>query len=592
MINVTSTIDLDNNLVFEGSSFQNLIKLASSHYNTELDAFYELIKNIEDQDAHEISAEFDCINKRIILFGDGIGIEDSELKRIQKNAGKSIKDDSHHGIGLYCFLKISSRLIFISKQNKQHYIMSMTPHPGGKHIYSDVGAPHKMSRSECITYGEYLSKISKYRDGTIYILEDVGVQDNIKTNIASTFDMKKVFSKKSYINFLRDKCNYSLKVIRFFVKTERSEKPERIDAKAGRGSVHRFSVPSNKCPYPKEKTVFWSKGREFELSLKCELWISNSNKGIVVITEDHKNALPIDSAYGSCQKLNHKQSVFRGDPLGQYLEGEISFSVFAKDGGGSSSYYTGARSHLMLNNSFGDTLSNMIITIERDMIRPLLIDFEETQHNKMSKKLNKQYDDLVNGFFDEYSFDALLVHSTGPVINNHHKRKCTLCGRKLDLSIVNKLPNLDFKINRIFLCGDGYTCGICRGTWPKEQRKNTSENKKVPIYKPPKLKEGAERKKKHGLGISMHLRPLAKGDTRRSMYELPSTVVINTDHIEYKKLNKNSSQSRTLVLRNIVLTFREIIDFRMKDESKDHLGQLEEMFSNFCIWFNEQKKRR
>ena len=58
----------------------------------------------------------------------------------------------------------------------------------------------------------------------------------------------------------------------------------------------------------------------------------------------------------------------------------------------------------MLNNSFGDTLSNMLIAVERDFMRPLLIQFEEDQHDRMNKKLNKRYEDLINGFFDEYTF--------------------------------------------------------------------------------------------------------------------------------------------------------------------------------------------
>jgi hypothetical protein len=574
---------ISDDVLFSGTSFQNLVKMASSHYTSDLDAFYELIKNIEDQGAKEIITEFDYDNKRIILSGDGKGADVLELVRIQKSAGISSKDMGHHGIGLYCFLKFASRLIFISKKNEEYSIMSMSPHPNGNHIYSDVGAPHSLSGKEKANYHMYLSATRKFEEGTIYILEGVGISDIHKTNIASTFDMKETFSKRSYTNFLREKCNYSLKSMRFFIRDNHKKKLEHVIAKTGHGTSFFFSVPSSKCPYPKEKTVFCHQGREFELTLSCELWIGLLNKKNVVITEDHKNALSVDVAYGVSQKINRATSIFRVNPLGQYMEGEISFKVFARDNGGIPSFYSGARSTLLLNNSFGDTLSNMINRIEIDIMRPALEEFSYAQKNKMDTRINKRYDDLICGFFRSYNFDSMLPTSDGPITKQ--KRTCPSCNRELELLIAVP-PSNSIKINAIFFQSPTYTCGACGHSWEKEQREPYTKHARNPLYAPPTPKEVSERKKKHGLGYNVHLRPLSS-DLRRAMFESPSTVVINTSHSDYDCMTKSRVRTKDIVitLRNMNLAFREIVEHTLPNNPEQHLEILEDMCCKFHMWY-------
>lgn len=588
---IYSAEHISDEVLFSGGSFQNLVKLASSTYATDFDAFYELIKNIEDQGASEIITQFDYKNNRAILWGDGEGADVPELIRIQKNAGKSRKDDSHHGIGLYSFLKSARRLVFISKCNGEYNIMTITPHPNGEHVYSDVGAPHTMSGKEKAEYHEYIYATRKYAGGTIYIWEGVGKGE---LTITSKFNMEEKFTKRAYVSFLRDKCNFSLKTTRFFLKDITKKKLEHITAKMGSGTSYRFSVPSNSCPYPKEKTKFIHLGREFQLSLECELWVSTINKKEVVITEEHKNALTIDTAYGVCQKINRHSSIFRSNPLGQYMEGEISFKVFPVDGGGVPSFYSGARSSLLLNNSFGDVLSNMINRLEIDKMRPILEEFSEHQRTKMDTKVNKRYEDLISTFFKTYDFDNVLISNTGPIAKQ--KRTCPSCKKNFDL-LHTQPPLNSMKINAIFSQGDMYCCGVCGHLWEKEKRDPYTKHDRNPIYAPPTPKEGGERKRKHGLGYNIHCRPLARDD-RRSMFESPSTVVINTSHPDYHRMKQSKSgyKDTIMTLRDMNLTFKEIIEHTQADNPDKHLELFQDMCSKFHLWYltagGELKKLR
>ena len=585
---------------WSAKNFQNLIKSISSHYSSELSAFYEFLKNIQDQPrSTDMFIDINYDRKSIIIYGNGEGADDKDMTQIMQSIGVSSKDAEHQGLGLQAFIKFAQKLVFIGKKDGECYIVSAACSPNGQDIVSETGAPHVLAQSDR-EYGHYTHLIQKYKEGTVYILEGVGVPSQTTTNVQSSFDINKIFNRKEVHDFIRKMFRFDLSDFRIHIKSRDKGKEviERVKPKMGVGTKYPFSVPSKDLPYPKERTIFTLGGSRFELSLKCELWISDHKQDDgIFITQKHRNALTIDDAYGSCQKLHRSTSIFRNNSLGQYLTGEISFSVFPLDQAEPPCLYTGARNQLLLNTSFGDALTNMLYFIDTEYMREKLKEHAEKLLNKMDAKLNKEYEDLFSDFFRAHPdlYNSIGAH-LGSVSGEIQMRTCPSCKSSFKLETMNYFPdNNSPSINRVFRVGDIYICGKCKHQWQMDRR-TFEETPQAPISSgtPPEGKEKL-REKRHGKGYNIHLIPLppAQAD-QRSTYRAPSTIIINTHHTEYKQLSESIKASPNkklgLKLRNASLIVHEIIAHNFKDSPVEHLARHTEMFSQLCGYMINEPK--
>lgn len=558
---------------------QQILKRTAQNYSN-LGVLYEFFKNIEDRpNASFVTIEIDTKKREVLIYGDGQGADAQEMRRIIKNVSKSAKGDANFGLGLQSFLKFSSRMVFISKKNGDHYIFSETAHSDETTIYSDTGIPHEMDHGELVQYQEYTHKIHRQSNGTVYILEGVGAEQ-------SYFNMDKEFEPSQIIKYLRTTCNSSLRNLRVSIIIN-GGLPDVVKAKDGSGVHCSFSVPSVKCPYSRSK-VFTHEGKEFELSLHVTVWVGTKNSGRITIGERRgkiiQNEIPIDEAYKSSSKLRRGNSIFRFHPLSHYLEGHIYYSIYSKDSVETPSFYTLNRDHLILDNNFGDVLTNMLNAADSEVLRPLAIKKDKESSNKMDEKVNRKYEKMLSDFLQSTDFE-FLHQNMGPV-KTDQKRICPQCKEEMPLERTSVYYSSPIKIKKVFLVKkDGkefYQCGFCKHEWEKLQRETSEERPKAPIYVPPTTQdETKDREKKRGRGYNVRLYDFGRNDSRLSLFIYPSTIEINTGHATYVSVKKSDVQH----LRNFALICNEVVAHSeaLKDKPfSERIKAFQEMYTAFC----------
>ena len=573
----------------------NVLKKIAQNYSF-MGVLYEFFKNIEDRrdglrKASFITFEFNTKRREIVIYGDNPGIDEVEMLRIIKSVADSAKSNENFGLGLQSFLKFSDRFIFISKKDGEHYIFSETPHEDDTNIYSDTGGPHRMTGQEAVQYDSYCHKIHKYTDGTVYIIENVGVG-------IEKFNMAKNLSKADLIKHLRTVANTSLRKLRVSVSVD-GEAPEVIMAKDGSGTHYSFTVPSAKCLFDRPRTVV-CEGKTFELSIHIDVWVGTRNSGLVTIGEKRskreaiQNELPIDMAYGNQTSLRRGDSIFRSSSLSHYLDGHVYYTLYSKEGAEPPSFYTANRDHLILDNSFGNLLTNLLNVADIDVLRPAALKKEEESTHRTDDKLNKKYEKLLETLLSSFEFDFLEMN-WGPV--KDQKRTCPACGVELPLEktlVYNKTP---IKINKIFFVKLGdrefYQCGMCKKEWEKTQRtvSEPKERTKVPIYEPPmNQSETKDRERRKGYGYNLRLFNFGNNDSRMSVFIAPSLIEINTGHPYFTAI-KNPDIKH---LRNLHLICHEIITHSESMRNRPAIDQqkaIQEMFCAFCSKFEEVDMR-
>jgi hypothetical protein len=586
-------------------SNEGAIRSHVSDYRTVFDAFYEYTKNLEEAQAQNIHIELLHDRKVALVYGDSIGMGIPELDEIRLSIGRSSKGATHHGLGMLAFMRFAKKMVVVSKKNNQLYILSCEGE--GDDIVSETGEAREVS-SEDREYECYYRKLKALgdSDGTITILEGVGQYKSDRFDFQ--FDMKKEFDTKEFIKWLQEKLFFSLHYHNYFLKIEggnpeitgkRYAKKEKIPAKVGTGKKYELTIPSAKFPAENipgsNHDCFEYGGRHFKLRVKFMFYVGPSNDGNIQISEGCQNGLLVKEAIKI--KLSG-DSVFKNPDYASYLNGLIDFKVIPLDGGDGINVYSGTRSTLLIDNSFGDCLCNILTYADEEVIRPAI--------SKAEKKSDIRSDDLrsqnlqkdMEMFFRDMRWVAdeiMVTQHSGPVLGagmvKCHKCLMTVVPKRGVISTQIRM----FERNVIYSFDDipKYRCGNCGTVWDRRAYDSSPSglNPKLPIYKEPEKGEGVERQRRRGYGFSFRICPFDRGDDRRAMV-FGDLVKINKTHTDYQLIEKDKRHKDTLTIYERLMAVEAITNHTHAQAHRDiYAEKLQKATASVLVWFQTKRQR-
>lgn len=581
------------------ADINNFVQAHASDYLTAYDALYEYMKNLEERPcfAKNIHIEFLPLSKIILIYGDGNGMNATQLDEIKNGIGRSQKDVAHHGLGILAFMKFASKMTVFSRKESKIYILSCMGH--NSDIVSDSGKARVLIPEEDSKYERFYKKLYNNLEGTITILEGIGDQKTrfCKASADEVFDKNQPIQpiigpakpgrkkEHSFVKWAHSKLGWSLTNHQYSFKSNETAKLQHIKPKLGHGKLWEFTIPSKEYPI---KTIskpdrilnrFELNGRSFEITSKFLINISPSNEGDIKISEDQQNALDIRDAVRS-NKVS-TDSVYKNQKYTKYLNGLIDFSIRPLDGGESINIYTGSRSSIIMEGPFGECLGNMLIYADINIIRPKVERvMTESSADKKDERRSQSLQNDLETLFRERSdiFESIIgtqSHGVVPATNYVGCFKCKLSAipkRGEKLADILRLSKQE-KHDNIYAPEDdpSYYCGNCGYKWARKIYKVTGPaviSTAKPIYEQPGPDtEAKQRKKLRGFGFTVSVCPLQSGDTRRfTIYD--DKIKINGAHPDYKEIEKNKPSALSLYERDIAV--KAIVNYELKKRNAHH----------------------
>jgi hypothetical protein len=590
-----------------------VLRSHASDYRTPFDAFYEYVKNLEEAPAMAKNIHVELLHDKhvILIYGDGRGMGVPELMQMQKDTiGESSKGPTHHGLGILSFLRFAKKMTIVSRKNGKLYILSCdgSGEDGDKRLVSDSGDPREVTNedSEYECYYRKLRSLGDAVDGTITVLEGVGQFSSNRFDWK--FDMKEEFEARKFVKELQKKLFFNLAYRNYTLKIEggtekKYKKKEKIPAKLGTGKQYDFTIPSAKYPaegIPGQRhDCFDYSGRQFTLKVKFTFFVGPSNDGNIQVSENHENGLPLREAIKI--KLS-KDSVFKNPDYAPYLNGLVDFKITPLDGGDGINVYSGTRSALLIDGSFGDCLCNIITYADEEIIRPAIGRIEKKsdafQDDMRSQNLQKDMEMLFHDM-PWLAEKVMLPKHTGPVVAAGMVR-CKKCGLTvLPMRGVNPRDykpegNKIYDHNMIYAFEDKavYKCGCCGTTWDRQiHTEKTDPPTRPPIYVEPKPTEGVPRQRLRGCGFSYKLQPFDRDDERRSMV-FGTVVKINRIHPDWQSINKDRKHKELLPVYERLIAMEAIINHTMAEVHRDDYAEtLQTALASTLVWFGTMRQK-
>jgi hypothetical protein len=572
---------------------EGLVLTHVSDYATYFDAFYEYTKNLEEAKAKNITVEFLYNKRTILVYGDSKGLSTYDLEEIRKSAGKSLKGSDHHGIGMMGFMKFAKKMTVVSLKDGTFNILSCYGENDG--IYSD-GYACEVTNDDA-PYEEYYRKLRKYGEGTISILEGVGLSKSNRFDNA--FDMKKEFDEKDFIKALQKKCGFSLQDHAYVLKTDLStdKKGKKIAPKVGTGKGVNFTVPSAAHPAEEipgsNKDTFVFNDRLCQLKVQFKMFVGLSNDGMVQVSQNRQNGLLFSDAIR--MKISN-DSVFKSPDYTKYLNGLIDFKVIPLEGDEPINVYTGTRSVLSMDSPFGDCLANILTYADREVLRPAIEKLEKRSDSRVNELRSQNLQKYMEMLFRERKnliHDLHVAQNTGPVPGSNYV-ECPRCGLKVPPKRGHKSTDTIIYQRNIIYCFEDvplYRCGGCGNKWAKRTyQPNPNPNPSTPLYTAPDPDDAQERQRKRGHGYKYAVRPFDQGDNRISAV-MNSEIRINTNHVFYRSIEKGKSKD-VLTLFECVMAMEAITNHDLSDTSRNvYAERLQGAIAETIDWFNTSKHR-
>jgi hypothetical protein len=562
----------------------NALDVIASHYTSVFGAFYEYIKNIEEQQATKIYIDFDFHKKQITIAGDGTSVDNHELDRIIQSGLKSRKDAKHFGAGLFSFSSFSTKMTLISRHNDTYYIIDCDRR---LNYGSDSDAAREMQIHEMTRYGVAVGHLRHLKQGTAFVIEEVGTCLN-KPSVFC-FKMSEEFEGTKFVKWMQEANGYNLHRISYMLKIN-DGKPKRIPAKLGKGKSVKFTVPSKEFPYP--KNVFILNEHQYKLTVDFDLWLGRAHESGIKIGEEYQNFLPFNDAVNNSRKID-RNSIFRFNPLTKYVAGIINFTIKPMSNGPAPIVYTGARDRLLLENTFGDCLANLLMYVDVNIMQQIVCDYDEDNSEKKQIVRSQKLNETISEFFstNRDSFEWLELN-----LNSVNKRTITCVSCKLETEPlkVSSGCNFTIKSTRILEYDDYYECPNCGKKWDKRTYTQKSEPRNPPIYHPPQVPDDPNttkpRERVRGHGYVASVCNFGPSDPRAYRFVPPTSVEVNSEHPNYKKHATKTQKIRTAV--NYLLYYETqcatlcVLNHALKDKPVDEALKMQsEAIRMLYSWF-------
>lgn len=584
---------MSDTFAWQVKSLENTLMAHVSDYNSPIDALYEYIKNLDEVGAKVVHVDTDYDNKRVFIYGDGMGMGPDELNRISQSVGVSSKGQSHFGLGILAFMRLSKRMVIISKVGDKCCWISCTGQ--NDTVVSDVGQAREMSPLERRENAIAIGKLRKWEQGTITILEGVG--ESKTSRFDNRFDIKKEFELSTLERELKKKCGFDLKRYSCFLKCG-DAKPKKISAKIGHGKHLQFTLPSKEHPLLNKlgnrRDIFSLQDRTFELKVSCDIWVGSGNDGDIRISEKGQNALDIRDAIGF--RIG-RDSIFKSAENKYLLQGLIDFRITPIDRGENPNVYSGSRRKILVDggfDSFGNCLMNILNYADIEIIRPVIREYIEGQHQRRDERSSRDLQKDMDNFFKDNPdlFKDIMSTSNLDPVDARYQAKCPSCGLTVPPT---RCPKCKPVAGHIYAWDDSdkYVCGTCGNVWSRRiytkpiGRTPTSEAK--PQYTTP-TGSSEPRKKKHGFGFSYDVMPFGRQDTRRARIE-GTMVQVSSDHPDYVTLTQDKRSIGKLMLKNYqrIIALNTIIRNECKEMARDQYEKLlEDSYCRLMGWYTKK----
>ena len=583
-------------------SLRGFVESHVSDYETYFDALYEYSKNLEEAGAQIIRMEFCYEENRVLVYGDGKGLDSDGLNSIRNGIGKSSKGTTHHGLGVLAFMRFAKKMIMFSKKEGVVYVLSCMG--DNDEVVSDTGEARPIGSDEEQIYRNVLYKLEKWPEATITVLEGVGKYKSDRFNF--TFDMSKEFEAKKFERWFRDKIGFGLRSRSYFVKYG-SNTPKRIEGKVAHGKRLTFKIPSKE--YAAEnipgmhRNTFEQDGRFFSLELTCEVYVSPSNDAVIRISEGHQNSLDIRDAFKS-YKLSHT-SVYKNVDYLKMLSGLIDFKIKPLDEGPSLNVYSGTRRTLMTEGPFGDCLANMLNFADREIIRPVIESYAEKNKSRKDEIRSRdlQYDMEFLIRDNPIFFDDLIQTKNEDPVSDKNYVQCFRCNNT-GIPKRGLLADLDIKPGNIYAPDDRpvYICGNCTKEWKRRAftRENYDEGEGLtggpkPMYERSSGTDGkgtVPRKQKRGYGFSIQIQAFAKSDNDRRGYMVGTIIKVNRGHLSYRAIEETKNRDALgLYERQVALETLIRYELRENNNKDVYSKKLGDGLAIVIEWFYTKRKR-
>jgi len=582
----------------------------ASDYRTPFDAFYEYIKNLEEAQADNIFFEILHDKKTVLIYGNSQGLTASSLDQLRLSIGESEKGATHHGLGILAYLRFCKKMTMVSRKDGKLYILSCDENLDSDTGYESDGVAYgarEVSFKEDCELECYYRKLRNFgdHDGTITILEGIGQYKSPRFDFS--YNMKEVFDTREFVKWVQEKLFFNLHYHDYFLKVEGGSatagkhflKKEKIPAKIGTGKKYEFTIPSAKYPVEaipgQRHDCFEYGGRQFKLKIRFMFFVGPSNDGNIQISEECQNGLMVKDAI----KIKLRgDSVFKNTDYASFLNGLIDFKIIPVDGKDRINVYSGTRSTLLIDNSFGDCLCNILNYADEEVIRPAIAKVEKRsdsfKDDLRSQNLQKDMEMLFRDMRG-LAEDLMIPKHTGPVFGSNmvHCPKC-----KMNVIPKRGVKSTDIKVyerNVIYGFEDmpKYRCGNCGTIWDRRVYESEPRPKPEvpPIYETPEKGEGVPRQRLRGYGLSFKVCPFDRGDTRRSMV-FGNVVKINTMHQDYQVIEKDKRHKDTLSIYERVMAMEAVANhFNGEIHRDDYAGKVQNAIAGSMVWFTSLRQR-
>lgn len=483
----------------------------------------ELIKNqIEKPSfAKKVFIETDQKACRIVVYGNGRGIGPKAFDEIFTNIADSSKSKENKGMGIIASFAMGPRLVAFSKLDSENcYIAICHLDPSDGRFLFHVEAFDKRSK-----YAWMKDKLSKFKSGTVWMIEDVG-----SSMVDKEVDMRFNFGSQDMTKVIDQLKKYLSNTFMWDL-----------------GDL--FSLTFNgKALKPNTKKLW---GKKIEIPT-VEGTVSYLDTDYKVKVEFRLFTYPgmVNFSYGgtsvdlredtSFQYNIRKSGVFAAtDELGHNLTGKVKLSVTE---GEAPDLSTGTRRSFQWTSNFGQFVINALLKAQEDYIRPAITEYR-------SKKVTKKYDNLSHSLsvaLEACLNDPELESQYPPEYNTNvtdkYRLRCKNCGG-------TKLKPV----------GDQWFCKTCGHSWTHIFRARTGPIAPPPHRKPhdhddkTKIKVPGFREKLHGKG-GMTIKIQADFETDAGAYCIGSIVFVNASHPLFQEAEQKSPAAHKAYVVNVALT--------------------------------------